>query len=690
MVESEALRQNESPRNPLMSAAYAFLCVVVFVVPLFVWPGASDYGYAKSIFMFVAVSILTLLWIASAVRREALTARVPWLAVPAAALVAAALLSLLHATSDRVVIQSLVLALFFAQFALLTLNLVHTRRQVHFVLWLLLLSGALAAVYGLLQYANIAPGVGQVGAKNVISTMGNRDAIGGFLAYIAFPCAILVFRRGKPWLRIAALLGVLFCLTVSLLVQQTGVTVSLAVSVPVIGVLWLIAHPRRVLRRTGLALLAAVLVLGGVYTAFSLLSAQRSRFGIEQLWAENSGSERTYYWSVGWEMLRDQPWTGVGLGNYKLTFMKYETALRARGETSSFSPYGPDAAQAHNDYLQFAAELGVPGVLAMIALLGTLAGGLWVRLRREWERENARDLVLLSGGLVVFLLHAIVAFPVHLASSAFAAVLLTGLAFSPTYGSAAVRVLNLRRGLVRWILLPAALLIGVCVSTVAIRDLVANTLQLKGTREILQGEPGRALPALEKSLSLDFAPRETYFRLASAQYALGEYDQALESLRRCLTVFPDENAFLLYADLAAGQGQLDTAMATLDELLSARLSQDHAWKARYVRALILRAEGKTDALISALEALIADAPNYEPAYITLGDTYRSLDRNSDARKEYEAALTAIDANLAELAAKLDRRSTYELEESIRIRDRISALQSEQEAVRQRLEDLPSP
>jgi tetratricopeptide (TPR) repeat protein len=234
-----------------------------------------------------------------------------------------------------------------------------------------------------------------------------------------------------------------------------------------------------------------------------------------------------------------------------------------------------------------------------------------------------------------------------------------------------------------------SVLAGLAVSIVAGRDLAANVLQLRGTRYVQTGQDQAGLETLRRSIALDFAPRQSYFYLASAQYRLGRYDDALDSLARCFTRFPDENAYLLYADLAAGLGQLDRGLEILSFLLSTSPLPDHANKAHYVQALVLREKGDLAGAEVALRELVAEAPPYEPGLIALAEILSRKGDVGEARNLYLKALSLIDGALPPAVAALGQgtaKMTYSA--YAEARDLVDQLTREKQAVLRGLDDLP--
>ncbi|MCK4391541.1 hypothetical protein KAX17_01370, partial [Candidatus Bipolaricaulota bacterium] len=106
------------------------IALFVFALPLFIWPGSTEYGYDKSIFALIGISILLILWGGSTWLKGEWRIRLPWITFPALGLVLVSLLSLIHAVNGRVVIQSLTLLTFFFLFYLVVTNLVKEKRDV--------------------------------------------------------------------------------------------------------------------------------------------------------------------------------------------------------------------------------------------------------------------------------------------------------------------------------------------------------------------------------------------------------------------------------------------------------------------------------------------------------------------------------------------------------------------------------
>jgi O-antigen ligase len=139
------------------------------------------------------------------------------------------------------------------------------------------------------------------------------------------------------------------------------------------------------LSRAGLIALALVLLVGimlagrwrtraitvtviaalGVVSYFAFFTTPYER---ERITRVQGGAGRIDLWTVGWRMAEDKPLTGVGAGNYKENSPKYLISEPGPIVRDDFILDRPK--ETHNIYLQVLAELGVPGLLLFLSVIG--------------------------------------------------------------------------------------------------------------------------------------------------------------------------------------------------------------------------------------------------------------------------------------------------------------------------------
>ena len=175
--------------------------------------------------------------------------------------------------------------------------------------------------------------------------------------------------------------GTLFVTVVFLLTQSRGGYIGLIV----VGFgLLLIALPsrRRILALGSLGLL--VILVGGVAWrdgADSLLQMMfESNVVGDPASTINSFEARVEIWSRAIYAIQDFPFTGMGMNTFReVVHVLYPLFL---------IPPDIDIAHAHNEFLQAALDLGIPGLIAFIALY---IGAFWM-LRQIWQSASAATL----------------------------------------------------------------------------------------------------------------------------------------------------------------------------------------------------------------------------------------------------------------------------------------------------------
>lgn len=219
-------------------------------------------------------------------------------------------------------------------------------------------------------------------------------------------------RRTRPGPRVVLWAAGLVVLVAGLVASQTLTAVVALVAGSL--VFWLVAlPPRRALTAVAAALVLA-LAAGALAPPLRTRLATVGRQVAEGEWnAALTG--RLDGWRAALWMLERRPWTGVGQGAYRAEFARAELALIDRGYTPYRGHAEPFFANAHNDYLEAAAEWGVPGIAALAWALWVLFRNLRAGARPDEGRDQAFAWGAVAAGAVLALGH----FPFHLALVAY-------------------------------------------------------------------------------------------------------------------------------------------------------------------------------------------------------------------------------------------------------------------------------
>lgn len=270
---------------------------------------------------------------------------------------------------------------------------------------------ALEAAIGMFQVFTRWP------SGEATGTYTNRDHFAGLLEMV-LPIAALyglaILRRRNERFHSPALpainacglwsLAALLLLAIVYSLSRMGFLVALCV-LSLVAVLSLGPRlPSRIWRWSSLGLLCAIVLLVLVVIPPAQLI---ERFAAISSTERVSADTRLFLWRETPLLISEFPLFGTGLGGFESAFLKYQATGNAfRVEF------------AHNDYLQYVAELGFAG----FAILMSIVIGIAVQISRgilKLTEEDRRLLVIAcAGALVAMLLHSFVDFNTYIPANA--------------------------------------------------------------------------------------------------------------------------------------------------------------------------------------------------------------------------------------------------------------------------------
>jgi O-antigen ligase len=275
----------------------------------------------------------------------------------------------------------------------------------------LVVLGALEAAIGMFQVFAGWP------SGEASGTYTNRDHFAGFLEMV-FPIAALyglaILRRRKarfdsPALPALAACGIwtlaaLLLLAIIYSLSRMGFLAALCVLF-IIAVLGISPRlPSRVWRWSSLGLIGAVLLLVLIFFPPDRLI---ERFAAISSTGRVSADTRLALWKETLPVISEFRWFGTGLGGFESAFLKYQaTGNNFRVEF------------AHNDYLQYIAELGFAGFAILAAIVVGIGAQILRGILKVADEDRRLLIVACAGALVAILLHSLVDFNTHIPANA--------------------------------------------------------------------------------------------------------------------------------------------------------------------------------------------------------------------------------------------------------------------------------
>ncbi len=443
---------------------------------------------------------------------------------------------------------------------------------------LALLAGGILALYGIAQSLGLDRSHWDTKfEQRAFATLGNPDYLGGYLSGLLPLAFILTLRTPfrERWLLFRALTFAVFAAL--MLTRARGAYLALGASALFMAFSFLLPWGRSLFKRNAVFIVMSL----GILVAGA--GAYLHRHGGWAVFSPSQASvqQRLETYKVAWEIIKENPWMGIGLGQVGIQYPRYQ-----------FKPYTPAeypshpyiyTEHIHNEFLQFWVEGGLPGFLLFLGLLTAFVWSLIKFLLNPETKQEDREISIgIAGGVVALLVQSLSNFPLQVAPTAILFGLLLAAPLALKRGmvpSAAGKI----PGSLKAALILAPLVVGIITlralgASIAFRDTVGETNLGKGNNAFyfgtrltglsplnpkawnafgkaldLAGQREKALEAYRKSLDLNPNYVENDWASADLQIGLGHFDLGLDSAKKGIELVP--NYYALYFPLAVGYFQ---------------------------------------------------------------------------------------------------------------------------------------
>lgn len=257
------------------------------------------------------------------------------------------------------------------------------------------------------------------------------------------------------------------------------------------------------------ALCVAAIAFGGrAYDEFTQTEFATSSHNTDARLAQLNGN-RHNLWNSAWDAFVEHPLTGIGPGAFEFWWSRY-------GANGEF------VRDAHSIYLEALAELGVPGLLALLAFFGGLVWSAW----RARAQISGRSRGIHGGLLAVFICFAVQAGADWMWEST--AIALFGLLAAALAGAAASE----RRSSGTGATVSIGLVLASVLAAITLFAGLANQRQIEKSQAAFRaGETEAALRHADDAIEAERWSATAYGQRALALEKLGDLDAALAAIR---------------------------------------------------------------------------------------------------------------------------------------------------------------
>jgi O-antigen ligase len=316
-----------------------------------------------------------------------------WVIGPVAAL---GVWSTVMSPHPALAIQGLIMLATYLGFFWLVVVSVRSRKEQRALVWVVVGTAAFLCVVGLLKRFDVlvfawwdySGGYG----TSLTGTYVNRNHMAGFLE-MAIPMLLGMFltRSWSPEGRIGMIALVLFLIVCQALTLSRGGWTGTAVAMVFMALVLLFkkgfVHKRLVGYLLAGVVVTALIVMASTPVVERIITLTQGNL-------EDHIAHRRNLWKGTRAMIADYPGTGTGPGTFAVAYPPYQ----APGY-SLLSRY------AHNDYLQFTAEAGIPAIPVMLVLLYWFFRTGFTRLKSR-SRQTMGITLGAMAALVALLIHS--------------------------------------------------------------------------------------------------------------------------------------------------------------------------------------------------------------------------------------------------------------------------------------------
>lgn len=638
---------------------------LLFFSPLL--EGGTTHTAVMIIRLMILLLVAAYLWQVIQARRMVVPA--PMILYAVAAFLGLAAISTVLSPYRHQSLQWLIVLLSYAALLYVLLCVIDAWRQVTWILAILALMGLFEAGLAVVQAWGLE-------APRPSGTFANPNFLAGYLA--AVWCVVLsrlLYARigrggwGERFLSIQTALPMAAAALILLAITRTGSRGGLLALVVGSTVAVAVRFGRKGL--LGVAVVAAI--------ALSVPNPLSDRIRAEHR-VNPVGYARWQMWERAAHQMAGQP-LGAGLGLYQYTYPQNAFPIEGR-----VARYGHAAQTPHNEYVQIAVELGVPGIVifgwGIVLILREMRTALAGRLRRR-----QRGLVVGVGAAwAAIMVHAAVDSNLHEPAIVIVLILCTAILLSvgrlaqPGFQGRTVPV----RHPIVW---GACAVLGLVLAATLVARLGVAWLAFEaGSRALERKNPERAVEYLGQAVELDPGKALYHSSKAAAHFHVfrqtrspGDLAAVEDELKRESKLNPlSARPFKILGDLygsdasgAAGTGQrralLQQAVAAYEQAVE-REPFNPYYRLELGRLYLALDDGERAERL--VRGTVEMEPNFLPGRLWLAVQYAKTDRLGPAKQEYEEILrrqryyaswsveayekSFLNVDVRELAALLER------------------------------------
>ena len=531
------------------------LKLLVLFISLFIYRYIYEFRINQEMILKLFVIISIILWMIQFLSAEGATWNKNKTNLPIYLFIIILSLSLLISNAIRVSFGDYLIFISYIILYFIVINVINQKKEFDSFIKIFFITSFLVSIYVLIQYYGFDPYFTDL--KRITSTVGQKNWISNYLAII-FPVIFSYFlleKRRKNQLIYYLLLSILY---ITLLIcQSRGIWIS--ISLTTMFAIYLIFKYKlfkifKENKKWLILIIVTFIILTIIYSTDNPLNKsaltvpQRALSTFDE--QDPSIKTRLLIWKTTFNMIKDKPLLGSGIGTFKMNYLDYQAVFLQK--YPDYIKYSGKAAEAHNEYLQILAELGITGFVVFLSILFVFYS---LALKYLKEKHNNQDKIIVFGllmGITSFLIHSLFCFPYHvpiLGSTFFiflglTVVYINGFDLKEVDRKNIIRIKINTNQMIKNIIIILMLLLAVfLIGIFVVKPYSAEIHYFKGMKDYENQNYNDALKDFKYAAWLDPSNGRILHALGSTYYHLDIQDEAQKTLQRTKYYFNDRNIY---------------------------------------------------------------------------------------------------------------------------------------------------
>jgi len=605
-----------------------FLKLLLIIVSLFVNKYLYDFRVNQKAILILFTVILFSIFLVKIINNKKYSLQRTKLDLPIILFSLVLILSLFISGTKTASLQDFMIFFSYILIFFLITNNLNKKVDFNSFIRLFFIISSLVSIYTIIQYYGFDPYLSDL--YRLSSTIGQKNWISNYLAMI-FPVAFSYFlleKTKKNKIIYFVLLAILY--TTLMICQSRGIWISITLTVIIAIYIIFKFKFYEIFKRNKkwlFLLLITFLIITIIYStdnpleksAITVTERMISTFD-EQ---DPSLNMHLLTWNTTINMIKDRPIFGSGIGTFKMNYLNYQAEFLKNNP--DYIKYSGKAGEAHNEYLQIWAELGIIG-LGLFLLIFYFFYKTIIDFYNN--NKNVKEKIITFGlvmGIICFLIHSLFTFPLHVPVLGITFFAIMGLTVVYTRKTnlyeidsdncvKEVKLINKKIKIALSILIFIFMIFTV--NLVVIKSYIAEIYYFKG---IVNNEKGSYIDAasnFEYAAQLDPYNGRILHASGTSYFNLMIYDKAEEILQRTKKYIVDVNT---YNNLGLLYSRLKKYLKAEEEFKQAIYLNPKFGKAFYNLGYLYFIQGKYNDTIEQWNKILEIDPNFPNKYIMLNN-----------------------------------------------------------------------